>query len=161
MWILQNDPTDLDLMFTIDEDLFGQVCSTFSDCALTPLKVWKIIFFVIYMKFSPFYPFRLTSMNWSQTAQRLLSPMKTKGNTSSKKNNTVYYFQIVKLWVDNNLLFFCVCVWQSCDAVEVCEQSTEADDCLQRGDNLLHAFMVTKTTGNSVKEEWKSVFFVF
>uniref|UniRef100_A0A672IQ71 E3 ubiquitin-protein ligase n=1 Tax=Salarias fasciatus TaxID=181472 RepID=A0A672IQ71_SALFA len=24
MWILENDPTDLDLMFTIDEDLFGQ-----------------------------------------------------------------------------------------------------------------------------------------
>lgn len=26
MWILENDPTDLDLRFTIDEDLFGQVC---------------------------------------------------------------------------------------------------------------------------------------
>lgn len=24
-WILENDPTDLDLRFTIDEDLFGQV----------------------------------------------------------------------------------------------------------------------------------------
>lgn len=27
MWILENDPTDLDLMFTVDEELFGQVCS--------------------------------------------------------------------------------------------------------------------------------------
>lgn len=27
MWILENDPTDLDLRFTIDEELFGQVCS--------------------------------------------------------------------------------------------------------------------------------------
>lgn len=27
-WILENDPTDLDLRFTIDEELFGQVCST-------------------------------------------------------------------------------------------------------------------------------------
>lgn len=25
MWILENDPADLDLRFTIDEDLFGQV----------------------------------------------------------------------------------------------------------------------------------------
>ena len=24
-WILENDPTDLDLRFTVDEDLFGQV----------------------------------------------------------------------------------------------------------------------------------------
>lgn len=24
MWILENDPADLDLRFTIDEDLFGQ-----------------------------------------------------------------------------------------------------------------------------------------
>lgn len=28
MWILENDPTDLDLRFTIDEELFGQVCSS-------------------------------------------------------------------------------------------------------------------------------------
>lgn len=29
-WILENDPTDLDLRFTIDEELFGQVtCSYF------------------------------------------------------------------------------------------------------------------------------------
>lgn len=27
MWILENDPTDLDLMFTVDEELFGQVRS--------------------------------------------------------------------------------------------------------------------------------------
>jgi len=27
-WILENDPTDLDLRFAIDEELFGQVCST-------------------------------------------------------------------------------------------------------------------------------------
>lgn len=27
MWILENDPTDLDLRFTVDEELFGQVCS--------------------------------------------------------------------------------------------------------------------------------------
>lgn len=27
MWILENDPTDLDLRFTVDEELFGQVRS--------------------------------------------------------------------------------------------------------------------------------------
>lgn len=25
-WILEHDPTDLDMRFTIDEELFGQVC---------------------------------------------------------------------------------------------------------------------------------------
>lgn len=32
MWILENDPMDLDLRFTIDEELFGQVCSTCCFC---------------------------------------------------------------------------------------------------------------------------------
>lgn len=28
-WILENDPTELDLMFCIDEENFGQVCKGF------------------------------------------------------------------------------------------------------------------------------------
>ncbi len=49
---------------------------------------------------------------------------------------------------DANLLF---CVWQSGDAVEVCEQDTEADDCLQRGNNLLNTFFCNINTVKQYK----------
>lgn len=42
MWILENDPTDLDLRFTVDEELFGQVCSV---CSLSLQCVFFHLFF--------------------------------------------------------------------------------------------------------------------
>jgi len=47
--------------------------------------------------------------------------------------------KVLKWGSDANRLF---CVWQSGDAVEVCEQDTEADDRLQRGHNLFDTFFL-------------------
>lgn len=41
MWILENDPTDLDLRFTVDEELFGQVCSVGSLSLRVYLSVYS------------------------------------------------------------------------------------------------------------------------
>lgn len=77
---------------------------------------------------------RLTSMNWSQEVQRLLSPMKTRRSTSSKQQSSSPklkpFFQHLcadELYFE---VYFLFCFWQSGDAVAVCEQDTEADDCL-------------------------------
>lgn len=52
MWILENDPTDLDLRFVVDEELFGQVgmhmCHTYLigsfGISLPPWKQHSIIY---------------------------------------------------------------------------------------------------------------------
>lgn len=85
MWILENDPTDLDLRFTVDEELFGQVCS------VGFFKPAVCIFPFIHMILSRFHFLRLTSMNWSQVAQTSSSPMKTRKNTYSKELKRLFH----------------------------------------------------------------------
>lgn len=43
------------------------------------------------------------------------------------------------MWFDADLLF---CDWQPGDSVEVCEQNTETDECLQGGKKWFHVFFV-------------------
>lgn len=85
-WILEHDPTDLDMRFTIDEELFGQVCWT-SLFFVPTFNLWRgFVSLWLMLHFLHHHLFRLTSMTWNPMAQRLWSPMKTRMNTSSKKN---------------------------------------------------------------------------
>uniref|UniRef100_A0A4W3GF17 HECT-type E3 ubiquitin transferase n=1 Tax=Callorhinchus milii TaxID=7868 RepID=A0A4W3GF17_CALMI len=44
MWILENDPTDLDLRFTVDEELFGQVSVVQKYCYFSSLVMqWRFV----------------------------------------------------------------------------------------------------------------------
>lgn len=91
-WILENDPTDLDMRFTIDEELFGQVCWT-SLFFVPTFKLWRgFVSLWLMLHVLHHHLFRLTSMTWNPMAQRLSSPMKTRMNTSSKKNAFFVFF---------------------------------------------------------------------
>ena len=132
MWILENDPTDLDLRFTIDEELFGQVCSMSCFCLnnfhFVISGLCKLMLLYSCSDSSTWTEARRQWDRHHQWNQEGIHWVRTGSLSFQEKKNTDLLSSV--LWFDADLLF---CVWQSGDAVEVCEQDSEADDCIQRG----------------------------
>lgn len=122
-WILENDPTELDLRFCIDEDNFGQVCRP--EICIFDKKTFEL--------------YRLTVLLLLDLPGGLEAQWLRAGGYQRQQEGIYWVCLTISLWKNQLICFRKITFFfffQSGNPVEIRQPGPEADECILGGTYL-------------------------